>query len=489
MRALFILFLSVLTGATTLGVSAAEMPEMRIFFEGSLSRGMDYVNGSMQLTDTNGDVVELPAKFKTRGATASHYIMKPSLNMKLRTPDYEEEADSALLGMRSCSSWILDAMAIDCICMRNRVAFDIWNDFSRLPYDTDFDGRNGTEGRFLELYINNEYYGIYCLSDRINRKLLNLKKTQEEGGAVKLRGVLYKSGTQEISNQDEPGYNEDSTACVIEWHNAWELTYPEDYGGLQVWQPLLDAILNGRSTDYVKRYFFMQNLADYQIHVMALCIGDNWGNKNHYFSIRNMRKDIDAPDPADADRRRFVVTPWDLDTSFGGHYAGDYYDGHYADWPVNVIMNNAPYPINYLAGDAEYLALLKQRWEEGRQGAFSVDSICKKLERWRDLFIGSGAWQRMTEHYDAKMSRPKYVSDLAHEIECIEEWYKGRFSEMDDYFDIDGGEEGVEALKAKGMTKKGDGAGRVYNMSGQLVNAGTLPKGLYITGGKKYVVQ
>ena len=199
-----------MTGATTLGVSAAEMPEMRIFFEGSLSRGMDYVNGSMQLTDTNGDVVELPAKFKTRGATASHYIMKPSLNMKLRTPDYEEEADSALLGMRSCSSWILDAMAIDCICMRNRVAFDIWNDFSRLPYDTDFDGKNGTEGRF---------------------------------------------------------------------------------------------------------------------------------------------------------------------------------------------------------------------------------------------------------------------------------------SEMDDYFDIDGGEEGVEALKAKGMTKKGDGAGRVYNMAGQLVNAGTLPKGLYITGGKKYVVQ
>jgi hypothetical protein len=96
--------------------------------------------------------------------------------------------------MRSCSSWILDAMAIDRICMRNRVAFDIWNDFSRLPYDSGFERRNGTEGRFVEVYINDRYYGIYCMSDRINRNLLNLKKVSEdEGGSITVRGVLYKS--------------------------------------------------------------------------------------------------------------------------------------------------------------------------------------------------------------------------------------------------------------------------------------------------------
>ena len=49
---------------------------------------------------------------------------------------------------------------------------------------------------------------------------------------------------------------------------------------------------------------------------------------------------------------------------------------------------------------------MKQRWEKGRSEAFSVDSICKKLERYRDLFIESGAWQRMTEHYDAQKDRP-----------------------------------------------------------------------------------
>lgn len=493
MRVLFLFLFFVLTGPQALVVRAASLPQLRIYFDGTLSLGMDYVNGSMQLTPTDGEVVVLPAKFKTRGATASHYTMKPSLNMKLRTADYEEEADSALLGMRSCSSWILDAMAIDRICMRNRVAFDIWNDFSRLPYDTDFDGRNGTEGRFIEMYINDKYYGIYCLSDRINRKLLNLKKTQEEeDGSVKVRGVLYKSGTQDIANQNEPSFNEDSTACVVEWHNAWELTYPEDYGGLVAWQPLLDAILNGKSRDYVKRYFFLQNMADYQIHVMALCISDNWGNKNHYFSIRNIRKDIDAADPTEADRRRFVITPWDLDTSFGGHHSGDYYDGNYSDWSVASAMNNAPYPISQVLGDADYRAMLRQRWVEGRRGAFSVDSICKKLERYRDLFIGSGAWQRMTEHFDAQKDRPKYVNDLAHEIDCIEEWYRGRFSEMDAFFEIDEDVDGVETVQGSRFQVPGvQGVqGDVwYDLTGRRLTSAPTRKGFYVNGGRKFFVE
>ena len=416
----------------------AVMPQLKISFEGELSKDMtDYVNGSMQLTDANGNVVELPAGFKTRGATSKKYSMKPALNMKLFTEDYTEEADSSLLEMRSCSSWILDAMAIDRICMRNRVAFDIWNEFSRLPYATDFDGRNGTEGQFVELFINNQYYGIYCLNDKINRKLLDLKKVQEKDGVVTIRGALYKSGTNDIADQNNPGYNEDSTACVIQWHDAWELSYPDDYGCLQAWKPLQDAILTGNNKDYVKKYFFLENLADYQIHVMALAISDNWGNKNHYLSVRNITKNIDDLDPTEANRRRFVMTPWDLDTSFGGHYEGDYYDGHYAEFPISSMSNNAPYPISQLVGDEEYKAILKQRWIEGRVGAFSVENVCKKLEDYRDLFIQSGAWARMVEHYDAQRDKPKYVNDLTREINFIEEWYKDRFQQMDAYFGIE----------------------------------------------------
>ena len=464
---------------------AVRMPVLRISCEmrGSFVKNMDYVNGSMELTDADGTVVSLPAKFKPRGATAQSYMMKPSLNMKLRTSDYSAEADSALLGMRSCSSWILDAMAIDRICMRNRVAFDLWNAYSRLPYDTDFGGRNGTEGRFVEVYINDKYYGIYCLSDRINRKLLNLKKVKEnEDGSVLIRGVLYKSGTSDIGDQNSPGYNADSTACVISWHNAWELTYPEEYGGKAAWQPLLDAFAEGKSADYVRKYFFMENLVDYQILIMALSIGDNWGNKNHFLSIRNMQKDIDDPDPTESDRRRYVLTPWDLDTSLGGKYDGGYYDGNYSVWPVAEISKNALYPISSVMGEEEYTSQLKRRWMEVRRGALSVANVSKRLEGYRDLFLKSGAWQRMTDHYEAARSKPKYVLDLAHEISLIEQWYRERFAEMDQYFGIMDGIEEREAVSCQMPDA-------IYDMQGRRVADGQLKKGLYIRSGKKVLIQ
>lgn len=481
------LLLSGLLNLVSFGAETDKLPIMKVYFEGDITADMPYVNGTMTLTETDGSLVKLPAKFRTRGATARQYLYKPSLNMKLRTPDYTEEADSALLGMRSCSSWILDAMAIDRICMRNRVAFDVWNEFSHLPYDTQFGGRNGSEGRFVEFYINDKYFGIYHLMERINRKLLNLKKVQEnEDGSVVIRGALYKSGTQDILNQNNPGYSEDSSACVIAWHDAWELKYPDEYGGQQAWKPLQDAILNGHSKEYVKKYFFLENLADYHLLIMALCIADNWGNKNRFLSVRNITKNINDADPTEADRRRFVITPWDLDTSFGGSFDGAYYDGNYTEWPVNVLSNNAPFPISPIVNDAEYNKILKQRWIEGRQGAFSIPAVFSKLEKYRDLFIKSGAWQRMTDHYDKERSRPKYVQDLAREISFIEQWYVDRFLEMDAYFGIPRTqdlEDGIDKAHKPHETHK---THKSYDLSGRKVNALTK-KGIYLTNGKKVV--
>ena len=122
-------------------LQAQDLPVLKININSPISES--YCEGLMSLTDTDGTSVEMKAKFKTRGATALSYTMKPSLNMKLFNEDFSVEQDSLLLGIRSISTQILDAMAIDRICMRNRVCFDIWNEMSRLPYETSFNSRNG----------------------------------------------------------------------------------------------------------------------------------------------------------------------------------------------------------------------------------------------------------------------------------------------------------------------------------------------------------
>lgn len=411
------------------------LPLLRITFPDKIVKNMPYSDGTMSLTDTDGSVVELKAQFKTRGATAQNYLMKPALNMKLRSEDYAEEVDTALLGIRTTSSYILDAMAIDRICMRNRVCMDVWNDYSRLPYETDFDGRHGTEGRFVELYINDVYYGIYCLSDKINRKLLNLKKYDDDKQRV--RGVLYKSGTSDIEDQNNRNFTDDYLACTVGWHNAWELKEPDDHACEEAWTPLLDIYDNHRSWEDVKKYFFMDNLVDYQLLIMAFSISDNWGNKNHYFSIRNIQKDIDDEDPTEAERRKFVVSPWDLDCSLGGDYRGAYYGGNlHTSWAPSDITKNGFFPFSTCQGQAEYKARLKSRWQEVRKGALSKLTIRKRLETYCSLLVNSGAWKRMTDAFDARSSKPCYVDDLTTEIGYVVEWYYNRFDEMDAYFGI-----------------------------------------------------
>lgn len=458
-----------------------KLPVLKVTFDGAFKAKMDYLQGTMELTDVDGKVVSLPAKFKTRGATAKKYTMKPSFNMKLRNADYTAQQDSALLGMRSCSSWILDAMAIDCIGMRNRVCFDIWNQFSRLPYATQFDGRNGTEGRFVEVYINNEYKGIYCLSDRINRKLLNLKKVKENPDKTfQVRGALYKSGTNSIADQNNPGYNADYTACVVAWHNAWELAEPDkEYACEAAWQPL-QALFTSDSKNYetVKKYFFLDNLVDYQLFVMAFSISDNWGNKNHFFSVRNITKDIDDADPTEAARRKFVLTPWDLDTSLGGNHNGAYSDGNYTSWHVaDAVKNGGFYPFGFCQSQTDYQQMLRNRWVELRKGALSVENVCKVMDGYRDLFLNTGAWKRLIDHFNAQKSKPKHVTDLAKEVNLVEQWYKARFAEMDAYF-------GTTPSGIKNVETWGGENVVIYDLQGRKV---TQPQqhGIYIKNGKK----
>lgn len=455
--------------------SQQKLPVLKITVDGPLASDMPYTNGTMLLIDEDGNVVELKAQFRTRGVTARSYTMKPSLNMKLRVEDYSASQDSMLLGMRSISKWILDAMATDRICMRNRVAMDVWNDYSRLPYSTDFGARSGTIGRFVEMYINGEYKGLYCLSDHINRKLLQLKKYDDKNNLV--RGVLYKSGTEDIENQNERNFTSDWKTGTISWHNAWELKEPEGNECEEAWQPLIDLFDNRTTYDEVKKYFFLDNLVDYQLFIMAFGIQDNWGNKNHYFSIRNMQKDIENADAAEAARRKIIVSPWDLDTSLGGLYNGAAFGGTgYTDWkPADIVKNGGFYPFYICQGQKEYMDLLKKRWAQLRTTAFSKDSINARLEKYRDLFLGSGAWSRMTEHFDAQRDKPCYVEDLTQEINYVEEWYATQYDLMDAYFGI---ETGIDAIREN---KHRDDA--AYSLQGIRLNE--IPaKSLYIQGGK-----
>lgn len=441
-----------------------KMPVLNLTFDEEALNYDKYIDGVVSITETDGSTTDINALFKTRGATARQYTMKPAMNMKLVDAG-GEEFDYNLLGLRTASSFILDAMAIDRINMRNRVCFDLWNEFSRLPYETDFESRNGTVGRFAEVYINNMYKGIYCVTDKINRKLLGLKKpkTDDDDNLTEVRGVLYKHGTTDIENQNDPGFFLGGMVYVPEWHDAWELHEPDDYPCEEVWAPLVEYYSNGNNAnyEYIKSHFYLQNLADYTVHLMALSIADNWGNKNKYFSVVNIQKS--------GDDSRFVVTPWDLDTSLGGEFDGSKFGGDYLDWPIDEIINRAPLPFGTVLAKTEFTDLLKQTWVKNREGVFAVENVKKHLQDYCDMFINSGAWKRTVDLWSLTPDNCEmYVDDLQKEVDLIGKWYENRFDLMDAHFGIDAGVTNV-------TVDNGSSATELYNLQGIRIDVTPAP--------------
>lgn len=414
--------------------------------------------------------------FRRRGATATNYP-KRSLNMKLFRSE-GVEMDTTLLGLRNDKSWILDAMAIDVMRMRNRVCFDVWNSFSPLPYDTKYERRNGTQGRFVELIINGDYAGIYCLTDKIDRQLLNLTKPElTEGGDLKnVRGVLYKSNLWEHTSLSELVLDEKQPMTGTDW-NSWELQVPDDYPSPAAWKPLRDLYayctqltINPRTQERnFDEHFYLQNLSDFYLLVLAYDMVDN-GNKNMFLSVKNIQKG-----------KRFVVTPWDMDTSLGGYYDGRFHSGTYENTAVQDarIRQNEPFFTMWTWDVNGFRKLTANRWFKLRKSIFSAETLAARLTTYGTLFTNSGAWAR---EYARWNKGTPIVPNIMAEIPLVVEWYKQRMQEMDKFFlPHTDDPTGISTLSPNAVPQD------VHTLDGRRISWDEAARGLYIVGGQKVV--
>lgn len=315
-------------------------------------------------------------------------------------------------------------MANDRLRMRNRLCFDVWNEMSQLPYDTKYDRRNGTKGRFVEVFVNKEYRGIYCMSDKIDRKLLGLKKLQKNGSENTVRGVLYK-GVKWGAAYTLAEYDEERVDTTL-W-NSWELKLPEDYPSLEAWKPLIDLIdfNSGDTRDFVGNYhshYYIDNLIDYMIFCYAFNMLD-MPYKNTYLSVVDINKD-----------KKFVLTPWDLDGSLGQDWNGYYIDEdrfYFNVFPddsqkfgyINKFIKLQPYTILFYNNIEGFQELMIKKFRNLYNTLLSPDSIEKRIRQIAESYKLSGAWEREFRKWGKgpfQLLNQNMESDILYAID----WYK-----------------------------------------------------------------
>ena len=374
-----------------------------------------FVPGTFTLTEFNDSVTThtYNCLVRHRGKTAI-FLPKKSFAIKL-VDDEGEKLDANLLGLRTDNSWILNAMGIDKLRMRDRVCFDIWNEFSHTMWDTKFNNRNGTVGSMVEVFINGEYNGIYCLTDKINRQLLNLRKAKvEEDSSVTVKGLLYKGKDSGLSDF-LLDYQEDRTDTLM-W-NTFELQYPDDYPSPQAWQPLMDLIdFNGKSGDeyfkaHYNEWYYDDNLVDFWILIMALGQED-MPYRNTFISTPDINFE-----------HRYMLTPWDLDACLGRNYMGN--ESHFLPslfrlncyGPFNRLV---PYNINGFKNK------LARRWFELIDNELSPENLENHLRAIAQRYVESGAWEReytLWKHTSIAIGR-----NIENELQYVMTWYTNNIS-------------------------------------------------------------
>ena len=482
-----------------------------------------YITGTLRVTDPDIAVYDsaIIAAFKYRGASAMNYPKK-SYAIKLRDAD-GNSVDRKFFNLRNDNNWILDAMAIDGACMRNRVSTDLWNDFATAPYHKTLENkaRTGTRGRFVEVLLNGNYHGLYCMTEKMDRKQLKLMKYAPKTDTTEeqIHGSLYKSTDwtyetfmgHEQNSSYYPGTAPaayDNSARRETWR-GYEIKYP-DYETEPIdWAPLWNAInfvATSSQDDFDNnfgKYFDRPVVDDYFLFIELMLASDNHGKNMFFFNY----------DQAGAtNAQKIGIAPWDMDGTWGGYWDGsrDYVSDPTRDF-VSFIWATEHGIITFYdkLAKSSYLRwsdVLKERYAQIRPQWFNPANLAKRFTDYAELFAESGADLREQGKWGV------LHNDIQGDVAYITNWITRRVAMLDDKYGYDPWT-GITDLTQRD-TRIGISGGRgeiyissdaagipvaIYTAAGRLVrqvqttgyvtSVTGLQPGIYVAAGKKVVVK
>lgn len=329
-------------------------------------------------------------RIRTRGAT-SFILPKKSYKIEL-------DEKVSLFGMNRDDDWILDSLYTDKSKIRNKFASDLWNRIN----DNQLIN-NDLNGEFVEVFINNEYMGLYVLKEKISMKNVDLTDN----------GVLVKS----VAHVDSNVKNNIISNNINIFNDGSDLFYEnfeiKNYtnNSLNKFFSRLRDYYSDYSYDSIYNNFDIDNFLNYNLFVIFMSGSDNV-SKNQYLSMAD-------------DKSKILITPWDMDLSFGTYFCDqsginscDSFE-NFSDisWLYTEFFNNYDYKTK---------VLMKERYFELRKDVINMDMINTYLDSYKMLLLNSGSSTRDSEKW--------YDYDINNQIDYIRLWSSKRIEFLDEFF-------------------------------------------------------
>ncbi len=386
--------------------------------------GYEYSNGNVTLAEPGMPMSEMmTARIKWRGSS-TNTPEKNKRNYSIKFVDENgEKQNRKLLNMRRDNHWILDAGQPDMARVRNRVATELWLDMAHEPYHYDQapDALTGVRGEMVEVFLGNDYRGIYALTEAMDRKQLQLVKHDTinnvfHGGLWKTKKFNDESGFKwaEEFNDSLPDYYGFETKYP-ELDEVFPTSYQVLYNAINAmaWSETIEAF-----NDTVDNYFDVPVAIDYTIFYLTLCANDNSAKNIFWFCYDRA---ID---------KRLSLAVWDLDATAGGSWSP-------SNWrPPTTSYDYFKLPFNWLFrmffhNRCKYRQQFLDRYDELRTTWLSEQSLVQRYSSAIDRLIDCGAATREENRWNGDSDLFGHPLNFVEEKQYITEWFTKRLPILD----------------------------------------------------------
>ncbi len=384
----------------------SKLPIINIYFEDNGINNEHYIDCIFELdSDKSEDVVTaIKSKIKVRG---DFNAGRPKKGYRIELSQQE-----SLLGMRKDDDWILFAMYFDIPRIRVKTAFEIWKSLE--PKDST---AVLPELKYINLYINGEYQGLYLLAEKNDRRIFGLDDAQnniDSSLIIQAKGAIFDS--------DDPYPTIDIFKGYVS--NEWEQDWPNEDEGIYIMDEIMSDLIffvnNASDKEFfnpltgIYSKFDKINLIDFYLFNFLILHKDMW--MNNFFIIRNTNPN------------KFYLIPWDFDYTFGQKLDEKYmYDEN-----LETDIHNRNKLFSRLISNEEFMKSCKNRWFELREDIWTDDSI---LGFFYDNYDEVETILRYEAHLTYSDEFKKEINVILDEVvEHLFQWVPNRLDFCDLYF-------------------------------------------------------
>lgn len=316
----------------------------------------------------------------------------------------------SLLGMRQDDDWLLYSAYNDQEKIRNVFSSNLWK------YTCGADNSLGTdlgmEYRYLELFINGEYHGLYALGYPIDEKQAG---TEAENDRVS----VYKHGLGKGMGE-KLQFTKSGDIICFESTDAGD----NNYGDSRLLNYYYDLYLNADNNEKLHSGIDINNAVSFYLFINLTQGVDNVAMLKNYYIILQ-----DTPECQKA-----FYAPWDLDLCWGNIYSFDRSVNNTVTYAIpedyNCIIESG-YISQLLSNGDDYLwEKIFEKYKQLRKTGWSEENINSLLDKYESDIYGSGAFIRDMERWPDGT-----YADPAEGLNHFREYAMGRLQESDLYYE------------------------------------------------------